>query len=99
MSDLALAPDTWVIIARQLGRIVRAHRFGSVSGYDVQVVPETRLEGWAPHFADAWIVKPAVVGVNVCTERRGQCSCALVHAPHPEWLPTTDHLEGAPTNA
>lgn len=83
----AVIPDnTLVVVGRNLGRVVCSTRLGSVPGYNVEVVPETHLEGTAPHFAEAWYVKVAEIGVNVCRTRRGQCFCGLVHISNPEWL-------------
>jgi hypothetical protein len=81
-----LKPRTLVIVAGQLGEIVRASKRGNAIGYDVLVGPETNREGTAPGFAPGWTVQRAELGVNVCKAARGQCLCGLVHIAHPEWL-------------
>ncbi|HEY9367521.1 hypothetical protein [Streptomyces sp.] len=85
----AIPDGTPVIVGRNLARVERESSFGPAKGYDVTVVPETRLEGTAPHFAEAHYVNPAVIGVNVCRIRRGQCFCGFVHVHATElaWLP------------
>lgn len=82
----AIPPDTLVIVAGHLGRVVCPMHLGPAPGYNVATTPETSLEGYAPCFAPDWCVKVAALGVNVCRTRRGECFCGLVHIPHPEWL-------------
>ena len=82
-----MIPDgTLVIVARNLGRVVRSTRRGRAPGYDVSTPRETSLDGYAPHFAPDWCVQVAELGVNVCRQPRGQCFCGLVHIHNPEWL-------------
>jgi hypothetical protein len=83
-------PDgTAVVVARNLGRVVRARRYAGAPGYEVSVPPQTGLEGYAPHFAPDWCVTPAVVGETVCRSPRGVCHCGLLHVPASAlaWLP------------
>ena len=77
-----------IVPGRKLGRVVRTTCLGPAPGYSVEGVPETRLEGTAPHFAPDWCVKPAVIGETVCRMARGQCYCGHVHVRATElaWL-------------
>lgn len=90
-ADTVLAPGALVVINGRLGRIVKATRRGPVDGYSVSTAVESR-EGTAPHFAQAHLVQPAVLGVNVCRRPRGECWCGLVHIDRPEQLASKECL-------
>jgi hypothetical protein len=86
-----LIPDgTVVVISRNLGRVIRARRYGGADGYDVSApIRSPRDEGHAPHFAPDWCTVPAVLGETVCRTPWGKCWCGLLHVSALElaWLP------------
>lgn len=90
-----LAPGTLVIVGHTLGEILRPRRLhGRADGYDVMFSehPDPQVGGCGPtvSWCEAWYVKRAELGVNVCRTPRQRrvcaCTCGLVHIPHPEWL-------------
>jgi hypothetical protein len=85
-----LAPGTAVVVSGRLGRIVKEAHIGSADGYSVTTAVEAR-EGTAPHFVEAYAVRVAELGVNVCRTRRGDCFCGLVHVARPEQLVNSIH--------
>lgn len=82
-------PGTYVITAGQLGTIVRTSRRGGAEGYDVQPYYPGPGDGWLPHFAEDWCIRPAVVGQTVCQHPRGTHWCGMVHVDSQvlAWLP------------
>ena len=73
-----LPPGTLVIVNGRLGRVVKPARLGAAAGYSVTTAVEGH-EGTAPHFVEAYAVRVARVGGNVCPTPRGGCWCGLVH--------------------
>jgi hypothetical protein len=89
-----LPPQTFVVVAGRLGRIVKEARVGGAVGYSVTTAVEAH-EGTAPHFVEAYAVQVAEVGVNVCRASRGDCFCGLVHVACPERLVNSVHGESS----
>jgi len=76
-------PGDKVVISWRVGTVVRKSRLGRAEGYDVSTVPEDPSEGWSPHFVEAYMVKPAIVGETICREPKGSHWCGLIHVDDP----------------
>lgn len=72
-------PDvgTVVLAGNGLGRIVRHRRLGGATGADVQSTEYNA--GLYTQFQQDWTIRPAVVGVTVCVQPRGEHFCGLHH--------------------
>jgi hypothetical protein len=78
MTTHPLPPQTLVVSAGRLGRIVKEAQIGGAHGYSVSTASDG-YEGSVPHFVEAYAVRVAELGVNVCRHPRGQHWCGLLH--------------------
>ncbi|HKT03052.1 MAG TPA: hypothetical protein VJT31_26280 [Rugosimonospora sp.] len=75
----AIPPVGTVVLAGDgLGRIVRHRTRGNARGADVQSAEYNA--GLYTQFHPDWTIRPAVVGVTVCDQPRGEHVCGLHHA-------------------
>ena len=92
MNGIPIPPGTLVLSGgSRLGYVVRQDTLGNASGYAIQDAREELhwIDGGfdAPHFAESWYVRPAVLGVNVCRKPVGTCTCGLKHVRRPDRVP------------
>lgn len=77
-----------VVMAWRVGVIVSEKKKRSgVEGYNVQSLTLEPGDGTLPHFYEAWLLKPAIVGETICREPRGTHWCGLIHVADPSRYP------------